>query len=229
MTCNGVPVFSPPPHAWLGQHAEYADARTAALFVEDNAGSSWLGGPSFTPSSLPHVATFALGNLPDNPLLNLLPAAGYLEVFHDGAGTGALTWHKGGRTYPAPNPTDAYQRGTFRAAHSIASPNDRFELPDSAFAAYDLLYSDWQGALIHERGRKGEFNSTLLGGHSSTGAAVALDELLPDKDFALLAEIESWTTLEWWFGDACPLEVWIRPADLAAGDFGRAEVLIRAD
>lgn len=229
MTEFRVPVYGQPPHNWLGKHAPYADIRDAAVFVEDNAGASWLGGPSFTPSSLPHVATFALGQFPDNPVLNLLPTTGYLEVFHDGQDTGALTWHKGGTLHPAPNPTPAVQYGTFHPAHAIVSPNDLYALPDDSFADYDLLYSDWQGALIHERALKGEFNSTFLGGHSSAGATTAREELLPDPDFVLLAEIESWTTLEWWFGDACPLEVWIRPADLAAGNFNRAKVIVRTD
>lgn len=51
--------------------------------------------------------------------------------------------------------------------------------------------------------------------------------LLPDDDHVLLLDLESWTHLEGWFGDAGHLEVWMRRSDLATRDFGKAWCLIR--
>lgn len=76
---------------------------------------------------------------------------------------------------------------------------------------------------------------THLGGHSAHGKCAVSDllhEVLPldngDEHF-LLASIESWTTLNGWFGDAGTLEVWIRGQDLAQKSFDDAWCLIRTD
>ncbi|WP_309066693.1 DUF1963 domain-containing protein [Microbacterium sp.] len=72
-----------------------------------------------------------------------------------------------------------------------------------------------------------------LYGHSWKGAAGARDvlaevlPLTPGGEYVLLLDLESWTHLEGWFGDAGHLEVWIRRSDLAARDFGRAWCLMR--
>lgn len=76
---------------------------------------------------------------------------------------------------------------------------------------------------------------THLGGHSAHGKCAVsdlLNEMLPldrgDEHF-LLASIESWTTINGWFGDAGTLEVWIRRQDLAQKRFDEAWCLIRND
>ncbi|MDT1847563.1 DUF1963 domain-containing protein, partial [Acinetobacter baumannii] len=45
----------------------------------------------------------------------------------------------------------------------------------------------------------------------------------------LLAEIESWTTLNGWFGDASSLEIWMRRDDLRARRFSECWCIIRTD
>lgn len=73
-------------------------------------------------------------------------------------------------------------------------------------------------------------------GHSQNGARAireVLAEVLPlseqDDEHRLLFDIESWTHLEGWFGDAAPLEVWMRQSDLEVRAFDRAWCLTRTD
>jgi hypothetical protein len=42
-------------------------------------------------------------------------------------------------------------------------------------------------------------------------------------------DIESWTFLEGWFGDAGNLEVWMQQSDLDTQNFAAAGCLIRTD
>lgn len=44
-----------------------------------------------------------------------------------------------------------------------------------------------------------------------------------------MLEIESWTALNGWFGDAASLEVWMRDSDLAQRRFDHAWCMIRTD
>jgi len=73
-------------------------------------------------------------------------------------------------------------------------------------------------------------------GHSQHGeinARALLDEVLPltqpGDEHRLLLDLESWTTLESWFGDAGSLEVWMRQTDLQTRDCTKAWCLIRTD
>ena len=76
---------------------------------------------------------------------------------------------------------------------------------------------------------------THVYGHSQNGArAVAeiLDAVLPcgpGDSHRLVLDVESWTHLAGWFGDAEPLEVWMRDSDLAEQRFDAAWCLIRSD
>lgn len=66
---------------------------------------------------------------------------------------------------------------------------------------------------------------------------MATEEILPpalpltrDEDsYVLFAEIESWTTLSGWFGDASSLEVWMRATDLRELGFDQCWCIIRTD
>ncbi len=73
-------------------------------------------------------------------------------------------------------------------------------------------------------------------GHSRTGRGAVrevLNDVLPLREpgdaHRLLFDIESWTHLCGWFGDAAPLEVWMRQSDLAARRFDEAWCLTRTD
>lgn len=73
-------------------------------------------------------------------------------------------------------------------------------------------------------------------GHSWTGEALADLEILPEvlplregDEHRLVLDVESWTTLQGWFGDAGHLEVWMRRSDLERGAFDQAWCLIRTD
>jgi hypothetical protein len=78
---------------------------------------------------------------------------------------------------------------------------------------------------------------THLYGYSQTGHTLAVDDILPEclpltvpgDSYRLIADIESCTTLDGWFGDASPLEVWMRQSDLDARAFDRAWCVFRAD
>lgn len=76
---------------------------------------------------------------------------------------------------------------------------------------------------------------THVYGHSQNSTAPALRilrEVLPVEDgdgYRLVLDIESWTHLSEWFGDAAALEVWMWDSDLAARRFERAWCITRTD
>ena len=65
-----------------------------------------------------------------------------------------------------------------------------------------------------------------------TGPAL-LDKVLPlsvpGDEHRLVLDLESWTALKGWFGDAGNLEVWMRGSDLESRRFDHAWCLIRTD
>jgi hypothetical protein len=52
---------------------------------------------------------------------------------------------------------------------------------------------------------------------------------VPGDEHRLVLDLESWTALEGWFGDAGSLEVWMRGSDLESRRFDHAWCLIRTD
>ena len=53
--------------------------------------------------------------------------------------------------------------------------------------------------------------------------------IVPGDSYRLIADIESWTTLAGWFGDASPLEGWMRQSGLDAANFEKVWCIIRTD
>lgn len=95
-----------------------------------------------------------------------------------------------------------------------------------------------QRAWITQRGIGGDYAipTTHAYGYSSRGHHTATLDILPEvlpltggDEYRLILEIEGWTVLEGWFGDAGSLEVWMRQSDLDAGAFEKAWCLIRTD
>lgn len=69
--------------------------------------------------------------------------------------------------------------------------------------------------------------------HGEVNARELLGKLVPltrpGDEHRLILDLESWTSLAGWFGDAGSLEVWIRASDLSARRFDNAWCLIRTD
>ena len=186
----------------------------------DGAGLCWLGGPAVGPGPWPrnaegaplsHVLTLDLRTVagasdhqgkavwPAGRLREGLPVSGHLQVFHD------LQTYGG-------DPEDG----------------DRAEELD------DALREAW----TVQRGLDPAWPipTSHVYGHGWTGDALAGGEILPEvlpleegDEHRLVLDVESWTTLQGWFGDAGHLEVWMRQSDLERGAFDRAWCLIRTD
>lgn len=65
--------------------------------------------------------------------------------------------------------------------------------------------------------------------HARALLAQVLPLSVPGDEHRLVLDLESWTALEGWFGDAGNLEVWMRGSDLDARRFDHAWCLIRTD
>ncbi|EMY34930.1 hypothetical protein D477_006979 [Arthrobacter crystallopoietes BAB-32] len=182
-----------------------------------------------------------------------LPDAGVLEVFHDcetygfePADRDAQAWlvrwvpEPDGTVAEAPAgaeaPTDVCQVVIPSASLSLRSPEDNLALPETDFIriedAHDAILDAWQS--YYKAGREKVYLPVShLYGHSWKGISEAVDVLnavLPldaGDGHVLLLDLESWTHLEGWFGDAGHLEVWMRRSDLAGRDFGKAWCLVR--
>ena len=183
-----------------------------------------------------------------------LPTVGVLEVFHDlesfgdnPADTPAHAWSV--RWVPEPDgtlleaPPDADT--PTEVCHALltvpgftlppaedAVGTDRFEVADGAETALRLAW------LQHRTGRSEGHPIPVhhVYGHPSKATSLPRQVLLealplaePDDEHRLLLDLESWTHLDQWFGDAGQLEVWIRDSNLRARDFSRAWCLIRTD
>ena len=110
--------------------------------------------------------------------------------------------------------------------------------PGTDAERYLDAYEQWQLDWLVQRFQRAPQHpvpTSHVGGHPSHAKAVA-DEILAlglplaeDDEHLLVVEIESWTSLAGWFGDAGSLEVWMRRSDLEAGAFDRAWCLVRTD
>lgn len=187
-----------------------------------------------------------------------LPHDGILQIFHDleTYGTEPEDGDTGGwlvRWLPDPDltllagspadldlPTDAAQEVTAMATFSIPTSLDlgvttekALDAAEEATIAFERMWN-WQRTRDRDAGPA---PITHLYGYSQAGHTVAVEDILPEclpltapgDSFRLVADIESSTTLDGWFGDASPLEVWMRQSDLDARAFHHAWCIIRAD
>ncbi|EMY35640.1 hypothetical protein D477_003058 [Arthrobacter crystallopoietes BAB-32] len=192
--------------------------------------------------------------MPDrNDPAQSLPDSGVLEVFHDCEASGyeaddgpSGAWHvrwvqtPDGGIVDAPDdaepPTDVCQVVIPSASFSLRPPADNMDLPDAAFNrvldAHDAVHDAWQS--FYKAGREKVFMPlSHVYGHGWKGITEIsgiLNDVLPlqeGDEHVLLLDLEGWTHLEGWFGDAGHLEVWMRRSDLAARAFDKAWCLIR--
>lgn len=181
-----------------------------------------------------------------------LPTSGALEVFHDleTYGYEAADGSIGGwlvRWVPEPDrsgfaeapadlatPTEVAQSGLFLRGWTLPSTTDF--VGSERFDAAEALGEAYQRAWLFQQTRSTDgwpVPVTHVYGHSQAGRAEALRvlaEVLPleaGDSHRLILDIESWTHLDQWFGDAAPLEVWMRESDLTARRFDRAWCMIR--
>ncbi len=181
-----------------------------------------------------------------------LPDSGALEIFHDGETSGYDqsdradgAWQV--RWSPAPDgsvvdapaadaPTGVCQVVIPYASFSIRSPEDAIGLPEEEFnrveRANNAILDAWQSFFM--AGREKVYTPlSHLYGHSWKGTDELNDTLarvLPlasADEHVLILDLESWTHLEGWFGDAGHLEVWMRRSDLATRNFDAAWCFIR--
>ena len=187
-----------------------------------------------------------------------LPHHGILQIFHDleTYGTEPEDGDTGGwlvRWIPDPDltllasspddldlPTDAAQEVTAMATFSIPTSLDLDVTTEKACQAAEeatiAFQRMWNWQRTQDR-HAGPAPITHLYGYSQAGHTVAGGDILPGclplaapgDSYRLVADIESGTTLDGWFGDASPLEVWMRQSDLDARSFDRAWCIIRAD
>lgn len=188
-----------------------------------------------------------------------LPGSGVLQVFHDLETYGyeaideqtrgwRINWLPDPDTtvlamppQDAPNPTEACQMVMPLSAHSVPSANDAIDTPDDVFEAVEFVQQAvqraWAAQRSHALRRDSSVTMSHVYGNSQAGNCTAVEEVLPvvrplrsgTDRYRLLLDIESWTTLGGWFGDASPLEVWIRQSDLDEHSFDQAWCLIRTD
>ncbi|MGO4956851.1 DUF1963 domain-containing protein [Luteococcus sp. Sow4_B9] len=185
--------------------------------------------------------------------LALLPTTGSLEVFHDLTSHGSdasdgeqgawlVQWVAEPAGLPLVDggdpPEPACQQVLAMPGFTIRCPEDVASGPEVDHDAYLDAYEDWQLSWQVQRFWRREEHpipSSHLAGHPSHGRGVAeeiLREVLPldaDDEYLLVFDIESWTTLSGWFGDAGSLEVWMRASDLRARAFEKAWCLVRTD
>lgn len=202
-----------------------------------------------------HRAAWGPGMPDRNDPSQSLPDTGVLEVFHDceasgyepedgSSGAWLVRWVEApdGSIVDAPvdaeAPTDVCQVVIPSASFSIRSPEDSLELPEAEFNrlqdAHDAILDAWGS--FYKAGRERVYMPlSHVYGHSWKGISEVRDILdghLPlaaGDEHVLLLDLESWTHLEGWFGDAGHLEVWMRRSDLAARAFNKAWCLIRMD
>lgn len=199
---------------------------------------------------------------PQEQIQEGLPTEGVLQVFHDLQTYGYELEDSQARGWlvqwlPGPE-QDASRRPLVRPPEDVEVPSEvcqpglfmpGFTLPSSlehrddqahSFEQHDELVEELAGSWQVQRGLEPTPEWTIpfthVYGHSSSGSAVPLDEVLPEAlplegedRHRLVLEIESWTTLNGWFGDASSLEVWMRASDLAQRRFDHAWCMIRTD
>lgn len=186
-----------------------------------------------------------------------LPTTGMLEVFHDlqtygwevadrEAGAWLVRWveepdHSRLVDPPAELdvPTDVCQAGMVLPGFTLRSPSDVVATDKAQVDAVELVTDQLQRTWTMQRTVSAENHPlpvTHVYGHSQNGSGPALRILAatlpleePDDSYRLVLDIESWTHLSGWFGDAAPLEVWMRDSDLRARRFDQAWCIIRTD
>lgn len=186
-----------------------------------------------------------------------LPTTGMLEVFHDlqtygweasdlDAGAWLVRWveqpdHT--RLAEPPDdldtPTEVCQGGMFLPGFTVRSPSDVVATDKQQYDAVELVTEAIQRTWLLQRTGSAKGHPvpvTHVYGHSTNGSRPALRvlvEALPLEErgdsHRLVLDIESWTHLAGWFGDAAPLEVWMRDSDLRARRFDRAWCILRTD
>lgn len=186
-----------------------------------------------------------------------LPTEGVLEVFHDLESFGydpaegeARGWQV--RWVKTPDhsvlvdspedldtPTDVCQLCLPLPGFTLPSANDAASGPGDRFELVEALELSLQNGWFAQRtgSPKGiPIPFTHAYGHGHRGRITAVEEVLPSvlplepgDEYRLILDIESWTALAGWFGDAGNLEVWIRESDLRARAFDRTWCLIRTD
>ncbi|MGQ1797343.1 DUF1963 domain-containing protein [Kocuria oceani] len=186
-----------------------------------------------------------------------LPTVGVLEVFHDlrTFGSDATDQDSGAwvvRWVADPARTELVQPpegvDTPSAACQVVLALPGFTLPPAADAAGGAeeefetaraVEKAVRRAWLAQRTGSARGHPTLVShvyGHSQHGeihARALLHNVLPlsaaGDEHRLVLDLESWTALSGWFGDAGSLEVWMRDSDLQARRFDRAWCLIRTD
>lgn len=121
----------------------------------------------------------------------------------------------------------------------ISVPSSSDFLGRADFDEVEHIYSAWNQAWAVQRFDKPRGQEhvpfTHLYGHSHSGDDIAVLDILPKvlpltaegDRYRLIADIESWTALDGWFGDVGHLEVWMRDSDLVARAFDQAWCIIR--
>ncbi|WP_277212256.1 DUF1963 domain-containing protein [Isoptericola croceus] len=186
-----------------------------------------------------------------------LPVSGVLDVFHDlqvygweagddASGGWLVHWipePDRSALIEAPDeldtPTHVCQPGLFLPGFSVISSLDVVPHGDDSFETTEKVTEQIQRAwLLQQTGSATDVPVpvTHVYGHSQNGVGPALEVLqqaLPlreDKDtYRLVLDLESWTHLAGWFGDAAPLEIWMRQSDLDTRDFDAAWCITRTD
>ncbi|GEO97029.1 DUF1963 domain-containing protein [Kocuria turfanensis] len=118
------------------------------------------------------------------------------------------------------------------AADVVGGPEERFE---TAQALEESLQRAW----LAQRTGSVEGHPIPLshvyghGQHGEIHARALLEKVLPltrpGDEHGLVLDLESWTTLAGWFGDAGSLEVWMRGSDLPSRRSDRAWCLVRTE
>ncbi|WP_299168800.1 DUF1963 domain-containing protein [uncultured Arthrobacter sp.] len=182
-----------------------------------------------------------------------LPDSGVLEIFHDcetygydstdgASGAWQVRWvaaPDGSIIDPPENaetPTDVCQVVIPSASFSVRSPEDSIDLPEDDFNriehANNAILEAWLS--FYKAGREKVYTPlSHVYGHSWKGTNElndTLEQVLPvasSDEHVLILDLESWTHLEGWFGDAGHLEIWMRRSDLAGRNFDKAWCFIR--
>ncbi|MGD6980671.1 MULTISPECIES: DUF1963 domain-containing protein [Citricoccus] len=166
--------------------------------------------------------------------------------------TGDPAYPRGGQSYdptgarpalveppgPGNTPSQVCQLALPFSSFALPSPLDISPQTAGDFDRLEVLIETLRRAWMTQRGIGGDYAipTTHAYGYSSRGHRAATLDVLPEvlpltagDEYRLILEIEGWTVLEGWFGDAGSLEVWMRQSDLDAGAFENAWCFIRTD
>lgn len=185
-----------------------------------------------------------------------LPTSGVLEVFHDLLSFGFDAQEKAGgawlvRWLPSPDrsvfaeppadldtPTEVCQVALTLRGYTIPGAHNFVGAPAKLFDQVNTAGTALQRTWMHQR-QLSDTDMVLpyshVYGNPDRNQAVAfevLGQVLPlgsGDEYRLILDLESWTFLQGWFGDAGNLEVWMRQSDLEAQNFDAAWCLIRTD